>query len=115
MIGLSVRYHVSLHEFREERGTRTVSFKAKLIQNLTEMREEILFKVFLDSKNITPCWIRSGKTKLWWCTELVHVQNASAVNTGRDSPWQPGWGANTSHCSRDEGGSHRDILCHPPY
>ena len=37
-----------LHRFRAGRGTETVALEAKLLQQLTAMREAVLFDVFLD-------------------------------------------------------------------
>ena len=37
-----------LHRFRAGRGTETAALEAKLLQQLTAMREAVLFDVFLD-------------------------------------------------------------------
>ena len=38
----SITYHNALHGFRSGRGTVTATLKAKLIQHLAAMREEVL-------------------------------------------------------------------------
>ena len=45
-IGAAVQFHDKLHGFRVVRGTGTASLEAKLLQQLMEMREDILYKVF---------------------------------------------------------------------
>ena len=47
-IGAAVQFHDVLHGFQESRGTGAASLKAKLLQQLTEIREEVLYEVFLD-------------------------------------------------------------------
>ena len=47
-ITAEITYHDALHRFREGRGTETAALEAKLIQQLTAIREAVLFKVFLD-------------------------------------------------------------------
>ena len=37
-----------LHKFRAGRGTETAALEAKLLKQLTAMREAVLFDVFLD-------------------------------------------------------------------
>ena len=44
----SITYHDVLHGFRAGRGTGTATLKAKLIQQLAAMREEVLYVIFLD-------------------------------------------------------------------
>ena len=44
----SITFHDVLHEFRAGRGMGTTTFKAKLIQQLAAMREEVLYVIFLD-------------------------------------------------------------------
>ena len=44
----SITYHDVLHGFRAGRGTRTATLKAKLIQQLAAMREEVLYVIFLE-------------------------------------------------------------------
>ena len=44
----AIKYHDALHGIRAVRGTGTASLKAKLIQQLTAMREAVLFEIFLD-------------------------------------------------------------------
>ena len=47
-IGAYVTYYDTFHGFRAGRGTGTASLEAKLLQQLTAMREEVLYEVFLD-------------------------------------------------------------------
>ena len=41
-------FHDVMHGFRAGHGTGNATLKAKLLQQLTEMREAVLFEVFLD-------------------------------------------------------------------
>ena len=47
-IGAAVNSHNTLHGFRARRGTGTASLKVDLLQQLTEMREEVFYKVLLN-------------------------------------------------------------------
>ena len=44
----SITYHNSLHGFRVDRGTGTTTLEVKLIQQVMDMREEILQSIFLE-------------------------------------------------------------------
>ena len=44
----AIKFHDALHGFREGRGTGTSTLKAKLLQQLASMREEVLYVIFLD-------------------------------------------------------------------
>ena len=44
----SITFHDFLHGFREGRGTGTATLKAKLLQQLAALREEVLYVIFLD-------------------------------------------------------------------
>ena len=44
----SIAFHGVLHVFQESCGTGTSSLESKLIQKLTDMREEVLYTIFLD-------------------------------------------------------------------
>ena len=44
----SITYHDFLHVFRAGHGTGTATLKAKLLQQLVAMREEVLYVIFLD-------------------------------------------------------------------
>ena len=44
----SITFHDVLHGFREGRGTGTATLKAKLLQQLAAMRDEVLYVIFLD-------------------------------------------------------------------
>ena len=44
----SITFHDVLHGFRAGRGTGTATLKAKLLQQLAVMREEVLYVIFLD-------------------------------------------------------------------
>ena len=44
----SVAFHNILHGFWEGHGTGTASHEAKMIQQLTGMREEVVYTIFLD-------------------------------------------------------------------
>ena len=43
-----LQLHDVLHGFREGHGTGTATLKAKLLQQLAAMREEVLYVIFLD-------------------------------------------------------------------
>ena len=44
----AITYHNAPHGFRAGRGTGTATLKAKMLQQLAAMREEILYVIFLD-------------------------------------------------------------------
>ena len=44
----SITYHDFLHGFRSGRVTGTATLEAKLLQQLSAMREEVLYVIFLD-------------------------------------------------------------------
>ena len=46
-IGEEVKFHDVLNSFRADRGAGTTSLEAKLLHQLTEMRKEVLYEVFL--------------------------------------------------------------------
>ena len=46
-IGAEVDYQDMLNGYREGRGMRTTHLKVNLLQKLTEVREEVLYEVFL--------------------------------------------------------------------
>ena len=43
-----IQSHATLHDFCTGRGTVAASLKAKLLQKLVDMMEEILYDIFLD-------------------------------------------------------------------
>ena len=49
-LGAATTLHNVLHGFRSVRGMGTTSLEANLLQNMTSMREEIIYKVFLKLK-----------------------------------------------------------------
>ena len=44
----SITYHDALHGFRSGRGTGTATLETKMLQQLSAMREEVLYMIFLD-------------------------------------------------------------------
>ena len=44
----AISFHDTLHGFWVGQGMAIATLKAKLLQNLTAMREAVLFEVFLD-------------------------------------------------------------------
>ena len=44
----SITYHDALHGFRAGRGTGTATLEAKLLQQLADLREEVIYVIFLD-------------------------------------------------------------------
>ena len=47
-LAVVINFHNRLHKFRIGRGTGTASLKVKMLQQLMEMREEVLYEIFLD-------------------------------------------------------------------
>ena len=47
-LGMAITFPEVLHGFRSGRGAGTASLKAKLIQQLTAMKVEVLYDIFLD-------------------------------------------------------------------
>ena len=47
-IAAAISFHDTLHGFWAGRGMGTANFEAKLLQQLTAMREAVLFNLFLD-------------------------------------------------------------------
>ena len=45
---VEIKFHDTLHRCRTSRGMGNVSFKYKLLQKMTMMKEEVLYKMFLD-------------------------------------------------------------------
>ena len=54
----SITYHGFLHVFRSGRGTGTATLKAKLLQQLAAMREEVMYVIFLDLKKVYDTFYR---------------------------------------------------------
>ena len=44
----AIQFHNILHGFRLGRGTGTASLEAKLLQKIMDMREKVLYNIFLD-------------------------------------------------------------------
>ena len=59
LIRAAVDLHDMLHGFRSGRGTGNVSLEVKLLQQLTAIREEVLYEVLLDLRNPTSPWTGS--------------------------------------------------------
>ena len=55
----SITFHNFLHGFRAGRGTGIATLKAKLLQQLEALREEVLYVIFLDLKNTNDTLDRS--------------------------------------------------------
>ena len=47
-LATAITYHDFLHGFRAGRGTETATLEAKLLQQLADMREEVLYAICLD-------------------------------------------------------------------
>ena len=43
----SINFHNVIHDLQAGCGTGTASLKAKILQQLTEMREEVLYTIFI--------------------------------------------------------------------
>ena len=48
----SITYHDSLHGFWSDRGTGTAFLDIKLLQKVMDMREEVLYIIFLDLQKV---------------------------------------------------------------
>ena len=46
-----ITFHDILREFQADRGTGTASLEAKILQQLTSMREEVMYVIFLGMYN----------------------------------------------------------------
>ena len=57
----TITYHNFLHRFRAGRGTGTAILKANLLQQLADMREEVLYVIFLDLHKVYDALARSRK------------------------------------------------------
>ena len=44
----AIHFHITLHGFRTVRGMETPSLKYNLLQQLMDMKEEVLYEIFLD-------------------------------------------------------------------
>ena len=47
-LAAAITFHDVLHGFRAGSGIRTATLEAKMLQQLTAMREAVIFEVFLD-------------------------------------------------------------------
>ena len=50
-ITASITFHDTLHRFRACRDTSTATLKAKLLQRLAALKEEVIYVIFLDLQN----------------------------------------------------------------
>ena len=55
----AITYHDALHGFQAGCGTGTATFEAKLLQQLADMREEVLYVIFLDLTKVYDALDRS--------------------------------------------------------
>ena len=55
----SITFHNLLHRFWEGRGTCTATLKAKLLQHLAALREEVMYVIFLDLHKVYDALYRS--------------------------------------------------------
>ena len=60
----SIAYHNFLHGFWAGRGTGTSTLKAKLLQQLAAMREELLYVIFLDLNKLYDALDRSRSLEI---------------------------------------------------
>ena len=71
-IGEEVNFQDVLHGFWAGRGTGTSSLDAKLLRMLMEMREEVLYEVFLDLLKSDYALERRGAWRSWWYIGSYH-------------------------------------------
>ena len=80
-IGVAVDFYDTVQVFRSVIRTGTNSLKVNLIQNLTVIREEVLYKVLLDlQKTLTP-WIGSIAWNYWGDKASYHEERGFSVST----------------------------------
>ena len=60
----SITYHDFLHGFLAGRSTGTTTLEAKLLQQLSALREEVLYVIFLELRHMTP-WKGPGELRSW--------------------------------------------------
>ena len=59
-LATAITYHNFLHGFWAGRSTGTATLKANLLQQLADMREEVLYVIFLDLHKAYDALDRSG-------------------------------------------------------
>ena len=59
-----IKLHDALHGFREGHGTGTATLEAKLLQQLSSMREEVLYVIFLDLTKVYDALDRSRSLEI---------------------------------------------------
>ena len=62
----SIKFHDALHGFRMHRGTGTATLEAKLLQNISSMRLEVLYDIFV--------YIHKAYENLDWVHSLVILE-----------------------------------------
>ena len=84
-IGVALQFHDMLHGFRAVQGMRNASVKVKLIQQLTEMREEALYKKFLDLRKAYNALIRERcmDILMGYGVRLVNMLTLQCMSRGR--------------------------------
>ena len=84
-IGAAVDLHDMLHGFRAGRSTGNVSLEVKLLQQLTAIREEVLYEVLLDLRNPTAPW--NGSYTWISCYDMIsdRRQRDSFTSSGTTS------------------------------
>ena len=63
----SITFHDFLHSFWASHGTVTITLKAKLLQQLAALREEVLYVIFLDLHTVY------GTLESSRCLEILEV------------------------------------------
>ena len=111
----AVYFHHMLHVFREGRGTGTASLKVKLLQQLTAMREEVIYKVSLASENPMTPWTGIVSWRSWWGTALDNRWRGFSAYAETTSLWWPGQGDVRVPLSKTCMESPRETLYPPPF
>ena len=55
----SITFHDFIHGFQASRGTGTATLKAKMLQNLSALSEEVMYVIFLDLHKVYDALDRS--------------------------------------------------------
>ena len=55
-----IQVHAVIHGFWEGHGMKTATLEAKLLKQIIDIREVVLYEIFLDPRSCTTPWIGTG-------------------------------------------------------